>query len=175
MLSVIIAVIVKHLQSGGSAFSHLDKTIELPIDKINLDFFMRGFRRRLSSIGFQPSGGENNFTQGGPDLTQFGAASHARTKKILTLRCQESGTDTVTACLTLRYLGLVVVDTGESAYRDAVLDFISGDKDEMTAVPTESLLALNSLVGGVVACASWRFSWSFRTIWVCGPPSRALA
>jgi hypothetical protein len=152
MLSVIVAIVVKQFQSGGSAFSHMDRTVEVPLEKVNLDFFLNKFRQRLASLGFKPGENDANFVQGGTDLTEFAAASHARTKKLLTLRIEDPGTDKVTAFIALRYLGLVVVDTGESAYRDTVLDFVSGKTDEMAAIPTESLLALNSLIGGITAC-----------------------
>jgi hypothetical protein len=151
-LSVFLAIVAKQVQSGRSAFSHLQKTIELPLNKVNQDSFLRDFRHRLASLGFKSVDNNNNFIQGSSDLAEFGAASHARTKKLLTLHLQDSGNDNLTASLTLRYLGLVVVDTGESAYRDAVLDFVSGKADKMAAVPTESLLALNSLIGGAIAC-----------------------
>ena len=152
MLSVIVAVMAKQIQSSGSAFSRLKKTIEVPLETVNLDFFLKNFRQRLASLGFKPAESDFSFIQGGADLTEFAAASHARTKKRLTLRIEDSGPDKATAFLTFSYLGLVVVDTGESAYRDTVLDFVSGKTDEMTAVPTESLLALNCLIGGAAAC-----------------------
>lgn len=152
MLSVIAAIVVKQFQSGGSGFSHLDKTLEVPLNKVNLDFHKQAFQKRLNALGFKPVDRDGDFIQGGADLSEFGAASHAKTKKLFTLRFQDSGNDQFLARLTLRYLGLVVVDTGESAYRDAVLDYVSGKTEEMKTVPTESLLALNSLVGGMIAC-----------------------
>ena len=153
MLSILAAVICKQIQTGGAGFTHLSKTIRCPVERINWDFFMRRLHKRLDSLGFKPVGEDNVFTQAGVDLMEFGAASHTRTKKMLTVHSEETDAKTVTALLTLRYLGVVVVDTGESAYRDAVLDFVSGNKDEMVAVPTESLLALNSFIGGVIAAA----------------------
>jgi len=151
-LSVILAIVAKQIQSGLSAFSHLSKTVELPLDKVNQEFFLKDFRRRLGSLGFKAVDDDTGFIQGSSDLAEFGAASHARTKKLLTLRFQDSGKDNLIASVTIRYLGLVVVDTGESAYRDAVLDLLSGKTDQMVSVPTESLLALNSLIGGMIAC-----------------------
>lgn len=154
MISFLAAIIAKQIQLGRAGFGHLAKTIELPLNKVNQEFHKQAFHHHLKSIGFKTvDNSEDNFIQGGADLTEFGAASHAKTKKMLTLRFQDSGADKVLAILTLRYLDIVVVDTGESAYRDAVLDFVTGKTDEMVAVPTESLLALNSLIGGVLACS----------------------
>lgn len=152
LFSIVIAVVVKQIQSGRSPFSHLERTIELPLNRLNLDFHRQAFGRRLSTLGFKAAEGEGNFIQGGSDLAEFGAASHAKTRKRLTLRYQDAGAEKVLAVLTLLYLDIVVVDTGESAYRDAVLDFVTGKTDAMTSVPTESLMALNSLIGGAVAC-----------------------
>ena len=151
-LSVILAIIAKQIQAGLSAFGHLRKTVELSVNPSKPGFLPQRFSPAPRLAGFQPVDDGVDFIQGSSDLAEFGAASHASTKKLLTLHLKDSGPDNFIASVTLRYLGLVVVDTGESAYRDAILDFVSGKTDRMVAVPTESLLALNSLVGGLIAC-----------------------
>lgn len=152
MLSVIAAILIKQVQSGGSIFSNLSRTVEVPLSRQNLDFYRQVFFQRIESLGFKATDVEGNYVQGGPDLGALGAVSHARTKKMLTVSFQTSGADQSVALLTLRYLNTVVVDSGEIAYRDAVLDFVSGKVEKMVPVPAENLLALNSLIGGLVAC-----------------------
>ena len=152
MFTQVASLVVKQIQSGRSGFSHLDKTVEVPMPKFELGSFMQVFHERLKGLGFQAADDGANFIQGGPDLSGLGSASHAKTKKLLTFQANDSGPDQVTATLTFRYLDIIVVDTGESAYRDALLDFVSGRADGMIAVPNDSLMAMNSLIGGAIAC-----------------------
>lgn len=152
MFTTLVSLVVGQIQSRRSGFSHLDKTLEVPVEKVNREFFLQGFRERLATLGFQPAGNEDTFHQGGVDLAALGSASHAKTKKLLTIRMQDSGPGKLTAVITLRYLTLIVIDTGEAAYRDAVLNFVSGNADEIVPVPTDSLMAINSLVGGIIGC-----------------------
>jgi hypothetical protein len=152
MLSIVIAIVARQFLSGRSGFSRLEKSLELPLNKLNQHFHQQAFLKRLEILGFKSAGADGQFIQGGADLAEFGAASHAKTKKMFSFQFKESGPDKILALVTLRYLDIVVVDTGEAAYRDAVLDFVTGKTDEMASVPTESLMALNSLIGGAAAC-----------------------
>ena len=52
--------------------------------------------------------------------------------------------------LTLAYLDPIVGDTGESAYRDAVLAYVSERANEMPVVPNRSNLAFTALWGSLL-------------------------
>jgi hypothetical protein len=151
MLSVVLAILIKQIQSGCLGLSHLSKSVEVPIDRVNLDFHKKFFRERLASLGFKPEDADGQFVQGGADLEGFGAGAHAKTKKLLTVAFRDAESERMVGTLTLRYAHVVGVDEGESAYCDAVLDFVSGKTDEMANVPRHSIMALNSLIGGVMS------------------------
>ena len=53
--------------------------------------------------------------------------------------------------MTLLYLDPILGDTGESAYRDAVLAYVSGQADSMTTVANSSFAAFTCLTGGIIA------------------------
>lgn len=152
MFTQLVSVVARPIRSGRSAFGHLEKTIEVPVEKINEDFSLKLFRQRLADLGFKPLDNDNNFVQGGVDLAALGSALQAKTKKLLSLQARDSGPNQVVVSMTVRYPHFVIVDTGESAYRDALLDFVSGKADQMTVVPQESLMATNSFTGGIIAC-----------------------
>jgi len=154
MFANIAAILVRRLTASGSAISHLDRTIELPLEAGEVEARKELIGQRLAALGFSPANEPGNFIQGGRDMGEMVSASHARTRKLLNLAYTTSAAGQVVVSITLRYLGLIVVDTGESAYRDAVLDFISGKSKEMVIIPNESLMAVNSLVGGIFACAT---------------------
>jgi len=151
-LSLLGAIVTNQIQTGGAWFSNLSRTVEFPLDRLNVDFQRGLFIKRLSVLGFERAGSGDDYLQGGADLTDIGAASHARTKKMMTLHFQDTEPGKAVALLTLRYLDMVVVDSGEAAYRDAVLDYVTGHTDDMKLVRAPSLLAMNSLIGGVLAC-----------------------
>ncbi len=152
LLSIIVAIIVKQMQSGYPAFGRLSKSVEVPIDKVNLEFHKKFFRGRLSSLGFRPADEADHFIQGSTDLGEFGAGPHARTKKILSLDYRDAGEERIMVTLRVRYAHVVGVDEGEAAYCDAVLDFVSGKTDAMANVPRHSIMALNCLIGGAMTC-----------------------
>jgi hypothetical protein len=56
--------------------------------------------------------------------------------------------------LTLLYLDPILGDTGESAYRDAVLNYVSGQADSMATVSNSSFAAFTCLTGGMIAWAA---------------------
>ena len=151
-LSLLAAIVANQIQTGGEWFSHLSRTVKVPFDKLNTEFQRELFLKRLSSLGFQRAGSGDEFLQGGGPLINAGAASHAATKKMLTLRFEETEPGKMVAVITCRYLGVVAVDSGEATYRDAVLDYVTGQTDEMKLVPAPNLLAMNSLIGGLLAC-----------------------
>ena len=152
-LSLLAAIVANQIQTGGEWFSHLSRTVKMPLDKLNVEFQRELFFKRLGTLGFERAGSADDFVQGGAQLMSVGAASHASTKKMLTLRFEDTEPDKAVALITLRYLALVAVDSGEAAYRDAVLDYVTGRTDEMRLVRAPNLLAMNSLIGGLLACA----------------------
>ena len=95
-------------------------------------------------------GGEGQYLQGGQDAG-VGVFTHAKTLKRLQLNLADTGGAQVNVVLHLCYLEPIAADTGESAYRDAVLDYLSGKADAMRIVPNRSFGAVNSLVGGIYA------------------------
>jgi hypothetical protein len=152
-LSLLAAIVANQIQTGGAWFSNLSRTVKFPLDKMNIDFQRQLFLKRLAALGFERAGSGDDFIQGGPQLMSVGAASHAATKKMLTLRFEDTEPDKAVAVIALHYLALVAVDSGEAAYRDAVLDYVTGRADEMRLVRAPNLLAMNSLIGGLLACA----------------------
>lgn len=137
--------------SGGFKFGCLARQIELVLPNANLPGFMERSHRRATELGFTPDevSGEGNFLQGGTGAG-FGVFTHARTLKRLQSRVDSGGAQ-AKVTLHLSYLDPIVADTGESAYRDAVLDYLSGRADTMRVVPNRSFGAINSLVGGIYA------------------------
>lgn len=152
VFSLVAASLIKQLQSGTRVFSRLSKAIEVPFDKTNRDFHEKFFLERLASLGFKRVEDGEPFVQGGTDLGGLGAGPHAKTKKTLSLDFRDSGPGKAIATIRVSYTSIVGVDEGESAYCDAVLNFVSGNSDKMATVPRESILALDSFVGGILAC-----------------------
>jgi hypothetical protein len=76
--------------------------------------------------------------------------------------------------LAVCFLDPIVGDTGESAYRDAVLDYVSGKSDAMQVVPNRSYAAFSSLVGGIFA---WCALCVFKAMHIepLAPPIATLA
>src|SRR5207249_931528 len=81
-------------------------------------------------------------------------ATHAKTSKQLDIAMSDTEPEGPRIFLTLQYLDPILGDTGESAYRDAILDYISGRAEAMKIVPNRSFAAVATLVGGVLACLS---------------------
>ena len=137
--------------SGGFKFGRLARHIEVGFPSANLSGFLERFHRRAAELGFTPDevSGEGNFLQGGTNAG-FGVFTHAKTLKRLQSRVDSGGVQ-AKVTLHLCYLDLIVADTGESAYRDAVLDYLSGRADTMRVVPNRSFGAVNSLMGGIYA------------------------
>lgn len=151
MFTQLVSLVARQIHSGRPGFGHLQRTIEVPIEKTNEEFFLKLFRQRLTALGFQPLDNDRSFVQGGVDIAALGSAVHAKKKKTLALQTRDSGPGQALVSMTVRYANPIVIDTGESAYRDALLDFVSGKSDHMATVPNESLMALNSFTGGIIA------------------------
>lgn len=64
--------------------------------------------------------------------------------------------------LGLEYINSIAADTGESAYRDAVLDYVTGRTEAMRVVPNRSFMAVSAAVGSVVAWLAVAGMWALR-------------
>jgi len=148
ILSWLAAMVV-----SGFKFGSLERRVAHSVPREQYDAFWNTLQQRLAELGFQAGAGEGMFVQGGAEIGDLAAFTHAKTRKELRVQgCDEGGA--ITMELSLRYLDPIVGDSGESAYRDAVLDYVSGRTDVMQVVPNRSYSALSSFLGGVLACAA---------------------
>jgi hypothetical protein len=148
ILSWVAAIVV-----GGFKIGSLERRIAHSVPRDQYDAFWNTMQQRLAELGFQPGSGAGVFVQGGAGIDTLAAFTHARTKKELRAQGYDAG-EAITMELSLRYLDPIVGDSGEAAYRDAVLDYVSGQSGAMQVVPNRSYSALSSFMGGVVACAA---------------------
>jgi hypothetical protein len=142
------------LARGGFKVGRLTRTIELPVSQDRLSSFLDVARRRLEELGFQRAEAEGQYIQSGAVQGVLASFTHAKTRKALTLTVQGREAPEARVALTLYYLDPILGDTGESAYRDAVLAYISGQADAMATVTNRSFAAFSCLTGGLVAWAA---------------------
>ncbi|MGZ4961971.1 MAG: hypothetical protein ACXWC8_05390 [Limisphaerales bacterium] len=149
----ILAAIAVGFVIGGCRFGRLQKQIELQFDKQNLPSFFAKLNTRLAELGFRAGQIPTEYLQGGRGSIPVNAAqfTHANTLKRFSVATQEDGSEHCRATLSLSYLDPIVLDTGETTYRDAVLNYVSGQSDTMIVVPNRSFFALSSFVGGLCA------------------------
>jgi hypothetical protein len=138
---------------GGFKFGSLQRQVTHQISREEYAAFWERMRQRLFQLGFTPGPQAGVFLQGGAEFGNISSFTHAKTKKEFRATAFDNGAG-VTVELSLRYLDPIVGDSGESAYRDNVLDFASGGIDEMRTVSNRSFAALSSFIGGSVACVS---------------------
>lgn len=136
---------------GGFKIGSLERRVEYRMTHDEYAPFWERMRQRLTQIGFVPGPEEGVFGQSGAQFGDMSSFTHAKTKKELRATAFDNGQG-ITVEISLRYLDPIVGDTGESAYRDSVLDFISGTSDGMKTVTNRSYGALSSFIGGIVAC-----------------------
>src|SRR5215467_15063332 len=146
VLSWITAMVV-----GGFKIGSLERRVAFEVPQSDLAPFLDRFHRRVAELGFRPQNTRGHFQQGGVEFNVLGGYTHAKTKKQLTIGVRNDGQPNVYVEMVLRYLDPILGDSGESAYRDAVLDYVSGMADTMRLVPNTSFSALSCLVGGVIA------------------------
>ncbi len=160
---------------GGWKFGKFLRQAEFSMDRAQLLGFTERLQRRLAELGFVPTGVAGEFMQGGADVQDPGAFTHARTPKVLRITLDDSAQPHAKVLLALQYQNSIVADTGEGNYRDAVLDYISGQTDAMKVVPNRSFMAVCTLVGGVtawvtlLAYAAIGFRGFFQPVLVVGP------
>ena len=145
-LSWITAIVI-----GGFKIGNLERRVQHSLAHGQYAPFWERMRQRLGQIGFVPGQAEGVFRQGGAQFGDMASFTHAKTKKEFRATAFDNGQG-ITVELSLLYLDPIVGDTGESAYRDSVLDFVSGTADTMKVVPNRSFGALSSFIGGIVAC-----------------------
>jgi len=139
------------LVRGGFKVGRLARTIELPANKTRLPELLNTAHRRLEELGFAPGASAGQFIQTGTIPGVLTSFTHAKTKKSLTLTVHDDDAQTARVEMTLLYLDPILGDTGESAYRDAVLAYVSGQADSMTTVANSSFAAFTCLTGGIIA------------------------
>ena len=138
---------------GGFKFGRLERRATYSIARDQYDAFWKTLRERLAELRFQAIDGERVYVQGGGGIGDVASSAHARTMKELRVQGHDDGA-AFTVEMSLRYLDPIMGDSGESAYRDAVLDYVSGRTGLMRVVPNCHFGALSSFVGGVVACTA---------------------
>jgi hypothetical protein len=149
-----VAAWVVGLVRGGFKVGRLAKTIEVPVSKDQLSSFLDTAHRRLEELGFQPGEATGQFIQSGAVPGVLTSFTHAKTKKALTFAVQDDASPGPRVELTLLYLDPILGDTGESAYRDAVLAYVSGQAGSMATVTNSSFAAFSCLTGGIIAWAA---------------------
>jgi hypothetical protein len=137
--------------TGGFKIGRLERRVKFGLLRDELGKFYERFHQRLSEIGFRPGDGVGRYLQSGSESGDLSSYTHAKTRKQLTIIMQDTGPHECQIELALCFLDPIVGDTGESAYRDAVLDYVSGKSDAMRVVPNRSYAAFSSLVGGICA------------------------
>jgi hypothetical protein len=142
------------LMRGGFKFGRLARTLDFSLGKSQLPGFLETAHRRLAELGFRPGETAGQFIQAGALPGVLASFTHAKTRKALTLALREGEAPEAHVELTLLYLDPILGDTGESAYRDAVLAYVSGQADSMTTVPNQSFAAFTCLTGGIIAWAA---------------------
>lgn len=151
-LTQAIVVLVENIL-GEFKFGSLEKSIDFTIYADKIEEFKESFYKKIEELGFvqtQSIGiSEIFFLQGqGPEGGPVG--THAGTKKELKIKFDEGQSNKYTVTLTLKYLDPIVADTGESAYRDAVLNYLSGLEREMIIVPNVSYFGVCCFAGSLI-------------------------
>jgi hypothetical protein len=134
---------------GGFKIGSLERTVEVEVGSQWLPSFLDTMRARLAELHFVATGDEWTLEQSGATFGDLVSFTHAKTRKRLQIRLDDS-VEPVRVTLTLAYLDPIVGDTGESAYRDAVLDYVSERANEMPVVPNRSNLAFTALWGSLL-------------------------
>jgi hypothetical protein len=126
----------------------LSRRLELTVDSGQLNGFLDELQRRLGALGFYSTDQQGIYEQKGPQTGTMHAYTHAKTRKQLEVYADESAGTGARVTLVVRYLELIVGDTGESAYADAVMAYASGQADTMQTVANRNSMAFSTLVFG---------------------------
>jgi|SRR5437588_1848896 len=150
MLGLIVGWFVQAV-AGGFKFGKFARTIEVPVERAHLASFLEQVNRRRAELGFSPTGIAGQYLQGGYQMQDAGAFTHAKTPKKLSITMDESIPSQPRVQFALEYVNSIVADSGEGSYRDAVLDYLAGQKDAMAVVPNRSYMAVCAFVGSIVS------------------------
>lgn len=155
-MTLVVSVIIS-MVAGGFKIGSLERTMEVVIPTVEMSSFLERAIARLAELGFHQSDQPWVFQQGGKSLVDgfvtnvenAGSTPHAKSRKRLHVLVQQDAEATRVQVM-MKYLDFVTGDSGESAYRDAVLDYVSGRIDAMPVIRNRSTQAVSSLATGIV-------------------------
>ena len=165
---------VANIVFGGFKIGKLSRAIELTVPREQLPAYLALMHQRLSALGFSAGATPGSFEQKGSSMGDLGSSTHAKTHKIVTISVDDSSGPEAQITLALKYQALIVGDTGEIAYADAVLGYVSNQTDLMQPVANRSFMAFSSLVfaiwtwGVLLALKVFRIEPFFAPILVLG-------
>jgi len=147
----IVLGIILNIIFGGFKVGKLKRQLELTVPHEQFPTFLARMNQRLVELGFEAEGQAGPYLQRGEQIGVPTSHTHAKTPKVLEFAADQSDSQRVKIVLTLQFKQLIVGDTGESAYADAVLKYVSNEMDSMKLVANRSFMAFCSLVLGVWA------------------------
>lgn len=140
VLSVLINIVF-----GGFVVGKLTRRLEVIVPGDQFNAFLARMHQRLAELNFQTESSGSFFQHG----TQFGVPTsytHAKSAKRLEVTADQSNPQAIKVRMAVHFIELIVGDTGESAYADAVMKYISNETHSMQPVANRSFLAFSSLV-----------------------------
>jgi len=146
----LVLSLVLNIIFGGFTVGKITRRLDVGVPADQLQAFLARMYQRLAELGFQGEGPGVYFQRG----AQFGVPTsytHAKSAKRLEVTADQSNPLQAQIGITVHYLELIVGDTGESAYADAVMKYIAGETDVMQLVANRSFMAFSSLVLAVWA------------------------
>jgi hypothetical protein len=144
-----VAVIVL----GGFKMGSLHRRVIHPIARDRYNAFWQVMHQRLTELCFRAKGTDGTYIQSGAEMGNMETFTHAKTHKEFRVKSYDTGGN-INVELSLRYLDPIVGDSGEIAYRDAVLEYVSGQTDVMRVVPNRTFGTIYTLVGGIISVAA---------------------
>jgi hypothetical protein len=138
---------------GGFKIGSLRRTVEIDVGAAWMDRFLERLRLRAAELGFVETARLWVFEQSGAVAGDLETHTHAKTHKRLTVERDDAAIG-ARVRLTLEYVDPILGDTGESAYRDAVLEYLSQTVNEMPTVANRSHLAFTAMCGSLLALAA---------------------
>ena len=142
----IVLSVVLNIVFGGFTVGKITRRLEVALPHEQLPAYLQRMNQRLGELGFLADGATGAFIQRGEQVGIPTSHTHAKSPKMLELFVDQSDPQQVKIGLSLRYLSLIVGDTGETAYADAVLNYVSNATDAMQLVANRSFMAFSSLV-----------------------------
>jgi len=142
----LVLSLVLNIVFGGFTVGKITRGLEVALPHEQLPAYLDRMNQRLGELGFKVDGATGAFIQRGEQVGIPTSHTHAKSPKMLELTVDQSDPQQVKIGLSLRYLSLIVGDTGETAYADAVLNYVSNATDTMQLVANRSYMAFSSLV-----------------------------